>query len=192
MTATLPMEALAPLDYRYALDAARTLFAPRAAPVIRCRLAELEGELHQRFAPQSDSIDHGALWIEPLLSSWRMELNDFAYHLPPDAPLVIIASQPLARLVPERRSWVGEPLGVQLRGIGTLIQAARAAGLVIAARYGFHTTAAIALSRMSTLAAQRGRPDLADRLHFASRLRYATQGPLAALATVGLLVAKRG
>lgn len=191
MIGTLPMVALAPLDYRYALDAARTLFAPRATPLIRCNVAELDAETSQRFPSEAAAIEQGALWIEPSAASWRMELNDFAYHLPAGAPLVIIASQPLARMVPERRAWSGAPIGMQLRGIAALIQAIRAAGLKIEARHGIHTAVSIALSQISQQATQRGRPDLGDRLHFAARLRYCTQGPSAALATVGLLVARK-
>lgn len=191
MIGTLPMIALAPLDYRYALDAARTLFAPHAVPVIRCNVAELDAEVNQRFTRESASIEQGALWIEPLVSSWRMELNDVAYHLPPDAPLVVIASQPLARLVPERGTWSGEPVGMQLSGIKLLRRAMREARLRIEARHGIHTAASIALSQLSQQAARLGRPDLGDRLHFAARLRYCTQSSQAALATVSLLVARK-
>jgi hypothetical protein len=191
MIARLPMIALAPLDYRYALDAARTIFPPQAAPLIRCNLPELERELRQRFVAQPESIEQGALWIEPQASSWRMELNDFAYHLPLGVPLVIIVSRPLARLLPERRSWGGQALGMRLRGVYALQKDLYDAGLVIEARHGIHTAVSIALSQIGTLAARRGRPDLGDRLHFAARLRYAAQGPLAALATVGLVVARR-
>ncbi|HEY0606514.1 MAG TPA: hypothetical protein VGD58_26555 [Herpetosiphonaceae bacterium] len=192
MIGTLPMVALAPLDYRYALDAARTLFVPHAAPVIRCNVAELDAEVRQRFARQSTSIEHGALWIEPLAASWRAELNDLTAQLPAGAPLVVIASQPLARLVPERRTWGGEPLGMQLTGINVLLRALRNARLRIEARHGIHTAASIALSQVSQQAARLRRPDLGDRLHFAARLRYCTHGPLAALATVGLVVGRKG
>ncbi|HEY0734049.1 MAG TPA: hypothetical protein VGD69_04015 [Herpetosiphonaceae bacterium] len=188
MIGTLPMVALAPLDYRYALDAARTLFAPHAAPLIRCNVAELDAEVRQRFARESTSIGHGALWIEPLADSWRAELKNLAEQLPAGAPLVVIASQPLGRMVPERRSWSGAPLGMQLTGIYVLLRALRSAGLKIEARHGIHTAASIALSQASQQAARLGRPDLGDRLHFAARLRYCTHGPLAALATVGLVV----
>lgn len=192
MIGTLPMAALAPLDYRYALDAARTLFAPQATPMIRCNLAELDAEVHQRFARESAAMEQGILWIEPLAVSWRAELNDLTERLPPGAPLVVIMSQPLARMVPERRSWSGTPVGMQLSGINQLLEALRSAGLRIEARHGIHSVASIVLSQVSRQAARLGRPDLGDRLHFAARLRYCAHGPLAALATVGLVVARKG
>lgn len=192
MIGALPMVALAPLDYRYALDAARTLFAPHATPLIRCNVAELDPEVSQRFARESASIEHGVLWIEPLAASWRVELKELAEQLPAGAPLVVIASQPLARLVPERRSWSGLPLGMQLTGVNQLLRAMRDAGLKIKARHGIHTATSIALSQISRQLARLRRPELGDRLHFAARLRYRAHGPLAALATVGLLVAWKG
>lgn len=192
MIGTLPMVALAPLDYRYALDAARTRFAPHATPAIRCNVTELDAELRQRFARESASIGHGLLWIEPPATSWRVELSELTQHLPAGAPLVVIASQPLARMVPERRTWSGDPLGMQITGINQLLRALLRGGLRIEARHGIHTAASIALSQVSQQAARLGRPDLGDRLHFAARLRYCTQGPQAALATVGLIVARKG
>ncbi|MBV9790444.1 MAG: hypothetical protein JOZ51_19790 [Chloroflexi bacterium] len=191
MIGALPMVALAPLDYRYALDAARTLFAPHATPLIRCNVAELDPEVSQRFAQASASIAYGVLWIEPLAASWRVELKDCADQLSTGSPLVVIASQPLARLVPERRTWGGAPLGMQLTGVNQLRRAMRDAGLSIESRHGIHSAASIALSQISHQAARLGRPEIGDRLHFAARLRYRAQGPLAALATVGLLVGRK-
>jgi hypothetical protein len=192
MIGALPMVALAPLDYRYALDAARTLFAPHTTPLIRCNVAELDPEVSQRFVRESASIEHGVLWIEPLAVSWRVEMKELVDQLPTGAPLVVIASQPLARLVPERRSWSGTPLGMQITGVNQLLRAMRDSGLRIEAQHGIHSAASIALSQISHQAARLRRPDLGDRLHFAARLRYRAQGRLAALATVGLLVGTKG
>ncbi|HEX6292759.1 MAG TPA: hypothetical protein VFZ66_26480 [Herpetosiphonaceae bacterium] len=192
MIGTLPMAALAPLDYRYALDGARTLFEPHATPLIRCHAPELAAEVAQRFpAPPPADASAGALWIEPLVPSWGAELADLARQLPVGARLVVLVSQPLARMLPERRAWSGQPLGMRLLGLRDLRHALRKGDLVIETTYGIHSAASIALSQVSQQAARLSRPDLADRLHFAARLRYHTQGPLSALATVALLVARK-
>ena len=190
MIGTLPMVELAPLDYRYALDAARTIFPAHAAPQICCRLPELDGEVQQRFGTATPSTG-GALWIEPQATGWQTELSTLTQQLPPAAPLVVIMSQPLARLIPERRAWRGQALGMRLGGALALRQALRSAGLTINRSYGIHSPASIILSQFSHQVARWGRPDLGDRLHFAARLRYCTQSPLAAFATVALLVARR-
>ncbi len=192
MLGTLPMAELAPLDYRYALDAARTIFPAHTAPLICCRQPELDGEVRQRFGTQMTTpTTSGALWIEPQVTGWQTELTTLAQQLAPAAPIVVIVSQPLARLISERRAWHGQPLGMRLGGARALRQALRSAGLRLDIGYGIHSPASIILSQVSHQAARWGRPDLGDRLHFAARLRYCVQGPLAALATVALLVVRR-
>ena len=191
MIGTLPVAWLAPLDYRYALDAAMAALAGADAPLVRCNVPELVGEVQQRLPDQVAQTAHGALWVEPLAATWRADLDVLAGALPGGAPLAIVVSRPLARLLPERRAWGGRPLGLRPGGIGRLCRALPRAGFALEASHSVHTPVAIGLNIASRLAERWGRPDLGDRLHAAARLRYGTQGPLAALSTVALLIARK-
>jgi hypothetical protein len=192
MIGTHPMSALGPLDYRYALDAAMSALAGAGAPAIRCNIPELAGEVRQRAPRQAETgTATGTLWVEPLDGDWQSELATIADRLPDGAPLVVIASRPLARLLPERRSWGGRPLGMRPGGVARLRRALPQAGFTPPVIYGIHPAPAIGLSLLSRSAASMGYPDLADRLHFAARLRYCAAGPLAALSTVVLLIARK-
>src|SRR5689334_4082498 len=121
MIGTLPMRELAPLDYRYALDAAMSTLAGPVAPLVLCNLPELTGEVAARI-PHSVPYDDatGALWVEPLVGSWQADMIRLTRVLPCGAPLAIVASRPLARLVPERHTWRGHPLGMQIGGVQRL------------------------------------------------------------------------
>ena len=177
MIGTLPATQLAPLDYRCALDAAIGSLGS-ATPLLICHARELAAEVHQRLPQQSRPGDPAAgLWIEPQTGSWRADLITFARALPINAPLLIVASRPIARLLPERRGWRGSPFGTRMDGLS--------------AEYGFHSVAAIVLNTLSRQAEQRGRPELGDRLHFAARLRYRAAGRQAALCMVALLIASK-
>ena len=192
---TRPVSALAPLDYRYALDAAMPLLAGPDPPLVHCAVPELAAEIRQRLphAAGATGVDGApaALWVEPRAAGWADELRVLAAALSADAPLVIVASQPLARLLPERRSWRGQPLGLTWGGVERLCRALSHHRLRLEARHGVHSVVAIGLSLMGQAVARAGRPALGDRLHFAARLRYRTTGPFAALATVALLLARK-
>jgi hypothetical protein len=183
---------VAPLDYRYALDGAVAVLAGRAAPAVRCHIAELEDEIRWRM-PRVVDLDTAtaALWVEPQAGDWRIELDELARVLPQGGRLAIVASRPLAWLIPERRGWAGRPLGLRPGAIGRLARALRAAHFGIEASYGMHSPLAIGTSLLSQCAEHWGRPDLGDRLHFAARERYCVTGALAALSTVALLVARK-
>ena len=192
MIGTVPMNRFAPLDYRCALDAARTLFEPRATPLVCCHVPELAAEAAQRFTRQPNTaIVDGVVWVEPLIPTWRAELASITGKLSVGATLTVIASQPLAWIIPERRMWSGQPLGMQLVGKQKLWWALRRSGFTIDATYGFHSVSSIMLSQVSQQAARWGRPDISDRLHFLARLHYCVQGPTTALATVALVVARK-
>jgi len=189
---TLPVHDLAPLDYRYALDAAMPLVANEGVPIVRCTVPALAAEVQQRLPRWSEDQDApAALWVEPLAENWKAELDSLAAALRPGGALVVVASRPLARLLPERRDWPGEPLGSQPGGVRRLRRALRRKGMVLESEFGMHTLLAIALNLISRQAARWGRPDLGDRLGFAARLRYCTAGPLGPLSTVAMLVARR-
>jgi len=182
---------LAPLDYRYSLDAAMTAVAGRATAV-RCDVPELMSEIRRRIpSPAAFGDAEAALWVEPLLGTWRSDLITIAEALPHEAPLVIVASRPLARRLPERRSWNGQPLGMQPSGIRRLRQALADVGFRLEAIYGVHSLRAIVLNLLSEQAGRWGYPGLSDRLHFAGRLCYCTIGPFAALSTVALLMNRK-
>jgi hypothetical protein len=190
---TQPMIALALLDYRYAIDAALATIGDCSAVAVRCNAGELMGEIRQRIRRRATLYDAvAALWVEPLRETWRAELREFADELPTGAMLAVIASQPLARLLPERYGTESRPFGLQLGGIARLRRALGRFGFSITASYGFHSLVAIALNALSAQVARRGRPDIGDRLRVAAQLRYCAPGPLAALSTVALIVARKG
>ncbi|MFN8500899.1 hypothetical protein [Kouleothrix sp.] len=184
MIGTQPASTLPPLDYRYALDAA--LATVGAAPLAICRADELRDAVEQRVA--RGEAGPGGLWIEPDARGWHEDLAAFARALAPGAPLAIVMSLPLARLLPERRGWGGAPLGLRGAGAGQLIDALAPAGFTLRARHGVHSLASIVLQALSRRA---GQPDLADRLYFAARLRYRAEGRSAGLAAVALLIADK-
>jgi hypothetical protein len=193
MIGFLPVSNLAPLEYRYALDASMPTLAGARSLAVRCHVPELLSEIRQRVPHYSDGpASAAALWVEPMVDTWRADLKALAQGLPTGGSLVIVASRPLARLVPERTGWRGQPLGLGVAGIVRLRRALAQAGFILEASYGVHSLFAIGLSLVGQQLARRGRADLGDRLHFAGRLRYCVDGLLAPLATVALLFARKG
>lgn len=190
MIGACPVTTLAPLDYRYALDAALALLAGKPT-LVRCDLPELASEVGQRISQPAATDMSAALWIEPSADRWQDVLASFTLMLPVGTLLVVIASRPLAQLLPERRAWSGQPLGIQHGGIGRLRRALVQSQFRLEATYGIHSVAAIALNMLSQRMERLGRPDLGDRLHFAARLRYCATGPAASLAAVALLSARK-
>ena len=192
MIGALPRYDQAPLDYRYALDAAMTWLA-RCQPVaVVSRIPALSAEIDQRLMAGAGEGQSGAgLWAEPLLDQWRTDLADLAARLTVGAPLVVVAAQPLARILPECRRWPGTPLGIQPGGLRQLQRALTLAGFRIEERHGLHSLSAILLNQSGQLLARGGRPDWGDRLEFAARLRYCAAPPWTVFATVSLWLARR-
>lgn len=183
---------VAPLEYRYALDAAMPVVAGRNSPMVLCNVPQLESEVRQRLSHISEpQLAMAGLWIEPLRGSWMNDLEKIQHTLNCNSPLIILASRPLANLLPERKSWTGRPLGTHLRGLSNLSQALLESGFVLESNYGVHSIWAIALSLVSRTVDLCGRPDLGDRLQFAARLHYCIRGPLAGLSTLALIFARR-
>ena len=164
-------------------------------PMVICNPTELASEINQRLPYQNGSVPSGpssaALWVEPLADTWEAELINISRTLSPGALLVTIVSQPAARLLPERRGWIGSPLGFQLGGLNQLRRALARAGFNLTASYGIHTASAIGFSLLSQLVERLGRADLGDRLHFAASLHYCSTRSMAGLAMVALLFARR-
>lgn len=190
MIGSLPSAQLAPLEYRYALDAALALLAG-AVPLTVCHAAALWPELQQRVNGALTGQASAAIWVEPQAHSWRGELDGLMRGLSANATLLVVVSQPLARLLPERRGWGDDPLGVRLGGMRRLTRGLAGAGFRLRERHGLHSLEAIGLNALAAQAARRGQPALADRLQFAARLRYRSAGRSAGLASVALLVARR-
>src|SRR6185369_1382386 len=118
MIGAYPVAALAPLEYRYALDAAMSFVGRRAAPIVRCELDLLEAEIRQRLPCWADTPRAAsALWAEPQADSWPAGLEALAGAIAHGGTLVVVASRPLARILPERRGWPGRPLGLLPGGV---------------------------------------------------------------------------
>jgi hypothetical protein len=185
-----PVYALAPLEYRYALDAALTLVPDRRRVRVQCNLAALQADVAARIADTTQSAT-AVLWIEPLQQTWKQEMQQLAAELPLGGTLLMLASHPLAGLLPERADWREQPLGIQPAGIRQLRQAFRQLGLRMQARYGVHSLSSISWNMLSHAAQRIARPDLADRLRATAQQHYLSSGMLAGLATVGLVCAQK-
>lgn len=191
MQDTVPVTELSLLDYRYALDGVMPLLCSAAHGKVICDVPGLVREVNSRKPDWSEGEPSIALWIEPLTGNWRSNLQMLADTMTADSRLIIIASRPLARLLPEQRRNPSHSLGRTAGGIPRLRRALRGAGFRITETHGIHTVVAVALSLGGTLISRCGRPDVGDRLLFASRLHYTTHGLLAPLSTVTLLFARR-
>jgi hypothetical protein len=179
------------MDYGVALDAVMPLLTGQGPPLVRCDVPILAAEVRQRLPRWAEAGPaHAALWVEPMNSNWQAVLESMIMSLEPEADLLVVASRPAARLLPERRGWSAEPLGIQLGGLRRLRRALRGHGFIVEGKYGLHTVAAVVLNLLGGQATRLGRPDLGDRLGFAARLRYATTGPMAGVSTVALWVAR--
>lgn len=190
MIGSLPRYAQAPLDYRYALDAAMTWLGVQERVAIICNARALDGEINQRLAAAASPAS-AALWVEPLIASWTADLNELTGRVAGGAPLVIVASLPLARIIPERRSWLDAPLGMQAGGLRHLRQALAADGWRAEDRYGIHSLRSMICNQVGQRLAAIGRPDLADRLEFYARQHYRTSPPWTSWATVCLWAARK-
>lgn len=191
MYGALPGYRLAPLDYGLALDAAAASLAEYGPPYALCGCRELIGELHQRFAQPPTLPARCAVWVEPDERDWLHNLDQIGVSLVRGGLLAIVASRPLARLLPERRGWSARPIGVVPGGILRLRSALKAGGLRPLIERGFHSPAAIALVGLSRLATAAGQDARADRLRAAARMAYIVTRPTAALTTVALIVATK-
>lgn len=187
---TLPRWDLVPMEYGYALDAVMPLLAGQGLPLVWCGVPALDAEVRQRLPILAEGKPaRAALWVEPMLDSWQTDLDWLIAGMETKGILCVLASRPLARLLPERREWPGEPLGLQPSGLRRLRRALRDRGFAVE-EYGIHGLGAIVRNLLAGLASRWGWPDLGDRLGFAARLSYITSGPLAPLPTVALLVAR--
>ena len=149
MINTWPTAAPPPLEYRCALDAAMSALAGPHPPLVLCQMPALDGEIDQRL-PWQDWPERAraALWVEPLRQSWRAELRSLAGVLPGGAPLVVVVSRPLARLLPARPRASDMPLGLACGGIGKLRRALRRSGFGLEGEFGLHTPISVGLHQI--------------------------------------------
>lgn len=188
----LPVYDLAPLEYRFALDAAVSVIGYRDDILVQCGQSILLPEVRNRIPPLQVSPPAGAgLWIEPQVGSWKDDLEAFQ-KLEPPATLAIIASMPLARFMEEWKVRRGETkaLSIRIGGLSDLCRALLNAGFEIQSHYGIHTIQAIGLNFISRWASSLGYSALSDRLLFKARLKYCTTGMFKNLSTVALILAR--
>ncbi|MCU0495374.1 MAG: hypothetical protein MUD01_27615 [Chloroflexaceae bacterium] len=189
MKHTTSVVELAPLDYRAALDAAMVRVRCKPDIALQSNIPQLLDEVRWRLPrPVECDAATSLLWIEPLAGSWPTELQRLTQALPVGGLLAVVASQPLARLLPERQRWDGRGLGLRPGGLGKLRQSLVRNGFRLEPTCHFHSFASIAVQALGQLAARSGKAALADRLHFAARLRYSGSSVLHRPATVALLV----
>lgn len=192
MIGSLPVSELAPLEYRYALDAAMPGLAANQLPFIICNSPFLKGELQQRLDGTTTSeITKAGLWLEPLVETWESELQTFKKTLPKDSTLIIVASRPLARILPEIKSRSEKALGIQPTGIYRLSKTLLSEGFEVKVTYGIHSITSIGINFVSQQAMRIHQYALSDRLLFKSKLLYCTTSPLSSISTVALIFAKK-
>lgn len=215
--ADLPVADLAPLDYRFSLDAAMAHLAPGPDEVVCVlnNLPALEVEVRQRLhrALHGLALQQGpregvgmavlgsGLWLQPLAGTWIAELGALARAIPSGGRLAVIASQPLCLVLPglgvrsnpdeSLSSAAATPLGMQIGGLRKLLHRMRASGFSVEATYGVHTLVAMAAGILSRRAERWNRADLGDRLHFWARRSYYVDGLAWRLATTALLTARK-
>ncbi len=193
MRGILPVVTLSPLEYRYALDAAMPVLAANPGPYIICNSFLFREELRQRLSLTTETErPQIGLWVEPLTRSWETDLHTFQKSLPVGAPLIVVTSRPLARIIPERRNSPFESaLGLQPVGIYSLRKALKKAGFALETTYGIHTLTSIGINFLSQPANRFRLFALSDRLLYKSKLHYCMTGPLSSFSTVGLIFAKK-
>ncbi len=181
-----PGASAAPHEYGAALDAA-AMICGRHAQIV-CDEPQLAGDISQRWQPGSA---HGAaIYVEPMAATWRTALAGLANDVAPDAPLVLLASSPLARALPERAGWSADALGLRPGGLRAPLGQLRHAGFRIISRHLFHTVTSVLVLTCARLAARLGWPARADSLEFLARAWYRSERRLA-LGTVELIVLRR-
>jgi hypothetical protein len=192
MIGTNPVAASAPLEYRIALDVAAVRLNRQPPVYLKCAVPQLQAEAAQRLTLAGEvEKTQQVLWVEPLADSWQSDLTLLNQTLKADATLVIVISLPLARLLPERRTWTAKPLGLRPSGFFRLQQALKKAGYQLEGRFGFHSLWSIGLNFAVKPLERLNYRAWSDRWHFAARLAYQTKGHLTPFSTVGLLVARK-
>ncbi|MEI7555058.1 hypothetical protein [Candidatus Chlorohelix sp.] len=179
-----------PFEYLYALDAVMPLLAKNGYKTVLCNSQELLSELNMRLeSVENRAVGGASLWIEPQADDWQAQLSHFSTLITSGNTLLIIASRPLARLLPERRLWQGNPLGLQPGGIRQLKKRLPLSGFRLEAEHGIHTLLSTGINSFSTVLGKAQLPSLFDRLYFAARLTYRASGWLSSLSTVSLIEA---
>jgi hypothetical protein len=190
MIGDLPTWELVLREYGQALDIAMAVLSGRETPLVHCGVPALLAEARQRLPGLTDvGPASGVLWLEPMALNWLEELRTLRAGLREGGTVVVVASRPLARLLPERPEWIAGALGPQAGGLARLRRAMVRMGLTAEREVGLHALPAVALNQLGQWTSHAGRPDLGDRLHFAGRLRYIASGPLARFSTLALLIA---
>jgi hypothetical protein len=192
MIGTLHLTDLPPMEYRWALDAVMPLFHSSGPPHVICHLPVFRIEIEQRLSGLPLSTHHqNGLWVEPMLNSWQVDLQEFYAMMESGSTLILLSSCPIARWLPERRGWSGVPLGLHLLGLPRLYSKLHKKGFLLLNVYGFHSLVSIWLNYQAHWMDRCGYPDVADRLRFSARLKYLQRGPFAVMNTVVLMLFRK-
>jgi len=189
--AAVPIYKLAPLEYRVALDVVSVWLAPHCPLRLCCEQPALLPEIGQRLSFTFLPPWKSGLWLEPQQRDWQETLGEFSKLLPRGARLAVLLSLPLARCLPERRSWSGHALGGKLNGLHNFCLALSKEGFGIEALQGLHTSQAILGNIAVQVARKLGMLALGDRLEFATRINYTKPISRVWLATCALVLAVR-
>lgn len=191
MKAAVPIYKLAPLEYRVALDVVSVWLVPHSPLLLCCEQPALLPEIGQRLSFTFQPPWQSGLWLEPQRSGWQETLVEFSKSLPAGARLAVLLSLPLARILPERRSWSGCALGEQLNGLPKFRFALTQEGFGIEALQGLHSSQAILGNIAGQVARKLGMLALGDRLEFTARINYTKPISRVWLATCALVLAVR-
>jgi len=189
--ADVPIYKSAPLEYRLALDVVSVWLAPHSPLRLCCEQPALLPEIGQRLSFTFQPPWQSGLWLEPQQGDWRETLVEFSKLLPVGARLSVLLSLPLARRLPERRSWSGHALGEQLNGLRNFRLVLPQDGFKIEALHGLHSSQAILGNMMVQVSRKIGMLALGDRLEFIARKNYTKPISRVCLATCALVLAVR-
>lgn len=163
----------APLEYRYALDVAAMWLWQEPHVALICNEKALETDILQRFPVQTKfSKAQTLLWIEPMHETWQSQAQAIFKQLSPGSTLVIMATSPLGRLIPERHDWAPNALGMSWRGLKQIKTEVRSHGFEISQAVGIHSLWAIVANIGGRLAASLGYEGCRDQCEVYARRWY--------------------
>jgi hypothetical protein len=180
------------MEYRYALDAVSAECWRKGPPLIVSNMPELEDELEfRRITDRGQSLASIALWLEPVRETLSADLRSISSGLSPSGTVMIVASLPLSRLLPEKRANGQRALGCELTGLNHLRNALTSASFELRESHGIHSITSIGLNITGRLLERIGRSDLADQFAATARERYCSYGRTGRFATLMLISAQK-
>lgn len=182
--------ALAPLEYRVALDAAVVWCSSSAHGRVICQSEALYPEVTQRIDVNLPPPWGSMVWLEPQTEDWTGIIKTSIQGGKSISRLAAILSLPPARYLPEKPESQS-PLGYLRGGIHRLCKELEQAGLAKQAIFGLHSGQSVGLNYLANASRQMGLPALGDRFEFYAKKHYTKSLQKAWGATCALVLAAK-